>query len=249
VEGLTRQAAGPDGTDKRAEKIASMFDAIAVRYDVLNHLLSAGLDRRWRRQAIDTLELSPDAVFLDLCTGTADLALAALRGRGPRARRAIGVDFAREMLKVGQAKVRRCGLGSSIALVRGDAMQVPIGAQAVDAAGMAFGIRNVERPDVSLREAHRVLRPGGGLAILEFGLPHVSWFRRAYLWYFQRVLPAIGRWGSRHGGAYAYLPASVSLFPAPPAFCEALRQAGFAEVRAVPLSFGIVYLYVGRKPR
>ena len=228
--------------DKTPDRIAGMFDAIAPRYDLLNHLLSAGIDRRWRKRAIATLGLTGRETLIDVCTGTADVALEA-----SGAARVIGVDFAGAMLTLGLRKVHAGGQAKRIALVRGDAMRLPARDQTADAATVAFGIRNVQRPEVACAEMARVLRRGGRLAILEFGVPRIPGVSALYLWYFRRVLPLIGRLISGHTGAYSYLPASVGTFPPPAEFMTLLRQAGFAEVRAVSLTFGIVYLYTGVK--
>jgi demethylmenaquinone methyltransferase/2-methoxy-6-polyprenyl-1,4-benzoquinol methylase len=235
----------PDALDKRASVIAGMFDAIAPRYDLLNHTLSAGLDRRWRKRAIDELALSRGARVLDLCTGTADLAVAAVRGVSGAS--VIGVDFAGAMLRLGLAKVRGLGLERQIRLVRGDATSIPLASSSCDAATIAFGIRNVAEPERALSELSRVLRPRGRLAILEFGEPRIPGIRTCYSWYFRYVLPAVGRLVSKHQSAYSYLPASVGAFPPPAEFAALIAKQGFANVRAIPLSFGIVYLYVAEK--
>ena len=234
--------------DKTPDRIAGMFDAIAPRYDLLNRVLSAGVDRRWRASAIRSLELTGRETLLDVCTGTADVALEARRGGPagpPGAARVLGVDFAGAMLALGARKVRAAGQADRVLLVRGDAMRLPVGDAIVDAATVAFGIRNVQRPEVACAEMARAMRPGGRLAILEFGVPRIPGLRSLYRWYFTRVLPLVGRAVSGHGAAYSYLPASVGTFPPPADFVTTLRRAGFTDVRAVPLSFGIVYLYVG----
>jgi len=224
-----------------------MFDAIAPRYDLLNHLLSAGIDKRWRARAIQSLELTGRETLIDVATGTADVALAARRGGPLGAARVLGVDFAGAMLTLGLEKVRAAGDAGHIALVRGDAMHLPVATASADAVTISFGIRNVQQPEIACREMARVLRPGGRLAILEFGVPRIPGVSGLYLWYFKQVLPRIGRLISGHTGAYSYLPASVGSFPPPAEFMKILRQSGFDEVRAVPLTLGIVYLYVGRK--
>jgi demethylmenaquinone methyltransferase/2-methoxy-6-polyprenyl-1,4-benzoquinol methylase len=231
--------------DKAPDRIAGMFDAIAPRYDLLNHVLSAGIDRRWRVRAIEALELTGRETLLDVCTGTADVALEARRG--VRAARVIGVDFAAAMLSLGLRKVRAAGEAGRIALVRGDAMRLPVPDGFADAATVAFGIRNVQRPEVACAEMARALRRGGRLAILEFGVPRLPGVSTLYLWYFKHLLPLVGRFVSGHGGAYSYLPASVGTFPPSDEFMKILRQAGFDDVQAVPLTFGIVYLYTARK--
>ena len=232
--------------DKSPDRIAGMFDAIAPRYDLLNHLLSAGIDRRWRAAAIRSLQLTGRETLLDVCSGTADVALESRRGRPsgrPGAARVLGVDFSGAMLAIGLQKVRAAGESGHIALVRGDAMRLPAADRSVDAVTIAFGIRNVQRPDVACAEIARVLRPRGRLAILEFGVPPLPGIKPLYLWYFTHVLPRVGRAISGHGAAYSYLPASVGTFAPPSEFIETLRRAGFSEVRADPLTFGIVYLY------
>ena len=223
-----------------------MFDAIAGRYDLLNTVLSGGLDRYWRRRAIRALRFSGRELLLDVCTGTADVAMAAARHqRG--AGHILGVDFAGEMLRHGLEKTRQAKLSGRIHLLRGDAMRLPIQDGTVDGATIAFGIRNVQQPPVACRELLRVLRPGGRLAILEFGLPVLPALRPLYLWYFRHILPRIGRAVSRHAAAYSYLPESVGAFPWGEEFAAILREAGFNTVKSQPLTFGIVYLYTGQK--
>ena len=232
--------------DKSPDRISGMFDAIAPRYDLLNTVLSAGLDRYWRRVAIRSLAFTGRETLLDVCTGTGDVALAAVRvTRG--ARRAIGIDFAGAMLSRARSKAGETGVGDRVQLVRGDAMQLPMPDASVDGVTIAFGIRNVIKPEAACAEFRRVLKPGGRLAILEFGLPVVSAVRPLYLWYFRHVLPHIGRAVSRHDAAYSYLPASVGEFPFGEAFAAKLRGEGFNNVRSRPLSFGIVYLYTAEK--
>ncbi|MGE0704060.1 MAG: ubiquinone/menaquinone biosynthesis methyltransferase, partial [Vicinamibacterales bacterium] len=164
---------------KSPVRIAGMFDAIAGRYDALNHLLSAGLDRRWRRQAIQSLALTGRERVLDLCTGTADLAIAARTARPPAAA-VLGIDFAGAMLDVGRRKLARLG-ERRVTLVRGDATRIPVADRSVDAVTVAFGIRNVEQTEAACAEMHRVLGPGGRLAVLEFAIPTAPVVRQIYL--------------------------------------------------------------------
>ena len=204
---------------------------------------------------IASLKLTGRDTLVDVCTGTADVALEARRGAqgnpgGLPAARVLGVDFAGAMLAVlGLRKVRDAGEAQHIALVRGDAMQIPVADGIADAATVAFGIRNVQKIDVAVRELARVLRPGGRLAILEFSIPRIPGLAALYRWYFSSVLPLIGRAISGHSGAYSYLPASVGAFPPPGEFVTLLRHSGFTDVRAVPLTFGIVYLYAAVRDR
>ena len=219
-----------------------MFDAIAPRYDLLNSVLSAGIDRRWRACAIRSLQLTGRETLLDVCTGTADVAL-----EGRAAARVLGVDFAAAMLARGLRKVQAAGQSGRVALVRGDAMRLPVPDSCVDAVTIAFGIRNVQQPSIACAEMARALRPGGRLAILEFGVPRIPGISTLYLWYFKYLLPLVGKAVSGHNSAYSYLPASVGSFPPPAEFMGVLRAAGFTDVRADPLTLGIVYLYTGRK--
>lgn len=238
-----RGVGGPLPLDRAPDDIAGMFDAIAGRYDLLNRLLSAGRDRVWRRRAVAALALEGGETVLDLCTGTADLALAA---RGGGAGRVVGVDFSAGMLRLGRAKVRGRRAAGAVSLLRGDAERIPLRAAAVDGVTIAFGIRNVRDRAAALAEVRRVLRPGGRLAILEFGEPRPAPVRAAYRLYFHRLLPLVGRFGSRHRSAYTYLPASVGAFPGPAAFRALLAGAGFEDVRVDLLTFGIVCLYRAR---
>ena len=232
--------------DKSPTRIAGMFDAIAPRYDLLNGVLSGGLDRYWRRRAIGSLHFTGAETLLDVCTGTGDVAIAAARAsRG--ARRVLGVDFAGAMLTRALDKTRHRHLEGRVRVVRGDAMSLPVPDDAVDGVTIAFGIRNVAVPEAACAELLRVLRPAGRLAILEFGLPVIPAVRPLYLWYFRNILPRIGRVVSRHDAAYSYLPASVGAFPWGQAFADILRAQGFNNVRARPLTFGIVYLYTASK--
>jgi demethylmenaquinone methyltransferase/2-methoxy-6-polyprenyl-1,4-benzoquinol methylase len=236
----------PSPLARRPAEVRGMFDAIAPRYDLLNRLLSAGIDRWWRRRAIRALALTGRERVLDLCTGTADLALTAARAR-PGAARAVGVDFAGAMLALGADKIRRAGLGHRVDLVRGDATEIPLRDASVDAVTVAFGIRNVERTEAACDEMRRVLVPGGRVAILEFAVPTTPGVRALYLWYFNRVLPRIGRVVSRHSAAYSYLPASVGAFASPDQFVTILERHGFVDVSASRLTFGIVMLYTARR--
>jgi demethylmenaquinone methyltransferase/2-methoxy-6-polyprenyl-1,4-benzoquinol methylase len=231
---------------KSPERIAGMFDAIAGRYDLLNHLLSAGIDRRWRARAVRSLQLTGRERVLDLCTGTGDLAIAAARAQPPAAR-VVGIDFAEAMLRVGEGKLRNERLDDRIAMVRGDATRIPLGDASVDAVTIAFGIRNVEDMGAACVEVHRVLKSGGRLAILEFAVPATPVISTLYVWYLRRVLPLVGRAVSGHNAAYSYLPASIGAFASPDAFVKILRQAGFSAISPIRLTFGSVILYTARR--
>jgi demethylmenaquinone methyltransferase / 2-methoxy-6-polyprenyl-1,4-benzoquinol methylase len=237
-------------TDKTPKKIAGMFDQIAGRYDLLNTVLSGGMDRYWRARAVRSLRLSGRERALDVCTGTADVALALAR-RG-RAASVVGIDFSGEMLRLGREKVTRAASASGagrapIGLTRGDAMRLPLPSNSVDTVTVAFGIRNVQEPAVACREMARVLTTGGRLAILEFSMPQTPVISHVYRWYFRHVLPRIGRLVSHHEEAYTYLPESVGVWATPETFADVLRDSGFSDVRATPMTFGTVYLYTATK--
>jgi demethylmenaquinone methyltransferase/2-methoxy-6-polyprenyl-1,4-benzoquinol methylase len=223
-----------------------MFDRIAPRYDLLNRLLSGGTDVRWRRRAVDLLDLRAPSRVLDLCTGTADLLLEALR-RDPR-HSGVGVDLSHGMLVRGRAKIRGRGDSGRARLTGGDGERLPLRDRAFDGALVAFGIRNVGDPVRAMREVVRVLRPGGRFVVLEFSMPK-GVLGRAYRLYFRCVLPRLGGLVSGDGSAYSYLPESVARFPTPRDFAALMEQAGLREVKWSLLTGGIACLHRGEKPR
>jgi len=234
----------PGAPEKAA--VRSMFDRIAPRYDLLNRVLSGGTDVRWRRRAVDLLELEAPARVLDLCTGTADLLIEAL-SRDPRSS-GLGVDLSHAMLVRGRAKLARGGYDRRAALVGGDGEHLPVRDGIFDGALVAFGIRNVGDPVKAMREVLRVLRPGGRFVVLEFSTPG-GLLGAAYRFYSRRVLPLIGGLVSGDASAYAYLPASVAKFPAPEGFASLMREAGFVDVRWTRLTGGIACLHRAETPR
>jgi demethylmenaquinone methyltransferase/2-methoxy-6-polyprenyl-1,4-benzoquinol methylase len=244
VDGSPATTPTPGSPEKAA--VRSMFDRIAPRYDLLNRLLSGGTDRRWRRRAVDLLDLTPPARVLDLCTGTADLLFEAVR-RDP-GHSGVGLDLSQAMLVRGASKIRRGGLESRARLVGGDGERLPVGDALFDGALVAFGIRNIGDPLAALREVHRVLRPGGRFVVLEFSLPP-GLVGRVYRLYFTQVLPRVGGLVSGDRSAYAYLPASVEGFPSPGAFGTLMERAGYTSVRWQLLTGGIACLHRGEKAR
>ena len=242
---LPQVLVSPTPGSPEKDAVRSMFDRIAPRYDLLNRLLSAGVDRRWRRACVDLLELRAPARVLDLCTGTADLLIEAL-GRDA-AHRGLGLDLSGEMLRRGAAKLKRRGLETRAGLAAGDAERLPVASSSFDGALIAFGIRNVGDVPAALCELRRALRPGGRLVVLEFGTPK-GVAGAVYRLYFERILPRVGALVSRDRSAYAYLPRSVARFPSPEGFCALLERAGFARVSRRPLTLGIAWLYRAEVP-
>lgn len=226
-----------------------MFDRVAGTYDLLNKLLSGGIDRRWRRVLCRHLPPDPEKLrVLDLATGTADQLLAVLERAGPgRIQSALGLDPAEKMLAVGRKKLADGGWDVTAGLRKGDAMAIDAPDGAFDVVTMSFGIRNVPDPQAALREIHRVLAPGGRALILEFSLPSVRVLRWLYLIYFRHILPRVGGWVSGEHDAYRYLNRTVEDFPYGAAFLEWLREAGFRERAMTPLTFGIATIYRGDK--
>ncbi|HEX8693231.1 MAG TPA: class I SAM-dependent methyltransferase [Longimicrobium sp.] len=239
----TRPAALPAPGEKAAA-VRRMFGAIAPRYDLLNHLLSANVDRLWRRRAVDALgwERSPEGLYLDNCAGTLDLAVELARREGFRGR-VVGSDFTFAMLERGTGKVARLPVEPACA----DALLLPFPDAVFDGATVGFGVRNLADLDAGLAEMARVLRPGARLVVLEFTTPAWQPFRALYLFYFLKVLPAVGRLVSKHDSAYTYLPESVRHFPEPPALAAKLEQAGFGGVGWRTLSGGIAALHWGER--
>ena len=234
-----------------------MFAAVARRYDLLNHLLSANFDRRWRRRTAAAAApardrnaaVTPAVTVVDVCSGTGDLAVEILR-RAPRAR-VIACDFCRPMLERARRKFARAGLARRAAVVEADALALPLPDASADAATCAFGLRNLDEPGRCLAEMVRVLRPGGRVAVLEFHRPRGQGaLAGLFSLYFHHVLPRLGGWisGGRHGG-YAYLVASIKDFGPPEHVAGFMREASLDRVRVEPLAGGIASVYTGQKPR
>ena len=217
-----------------------MFDAAARRYDLLNRLLSFGLDRRWRAQTARLMMDKPTARVLDVCTGTGDLAIACARAAQDAT--VVGLDFSEPMLSLARDKLSRRGLSERIRLVRGDALHMPFRNGSFDAASIAFGARNLEDLEQGIREMTRLVRPGGTIAVLELVTPRNPLSR----FYLQRVLPRIGRIVSRmSGSAYDYLAESVLAFLKPEALADLMRQCGLVNVTVHHVRLGIVTICTG----
>ena len=238
------RAAAAGGAEKRAY-VRRIFSEIAPRYDLLNHLLSFNIDRRWRRRAIARLDPTrrPGGVFVDLCAGTLDVSAELSRLAGFRGL-VLGTDFAEPMLRAGANKAPRV----LVAPVAADAVELPVASGTVAGAIVAFGIRNVASLSDALEEVYRVLEPGGRFVILEFSTPRSAIVRGAYHTYFRGVLPAVGRLVSGHRTAYRYLPESVARFPVQEDLARAMRDAGFTDVRWESLTMGVAAIHSGDKP-
>jgi len=233
--------------DKSAARVRRMFAEISRRYDLLNHLLSLGIDRRWRRRTTRLVVPHGEGPVLDVCAGTGDLSLAYWRA-GRKRTKVVGADFCRPMLEIGKRKACRAGAAEGIALVEADTLHLPFPGNTFQIVCVAFGLRNVSDTQGGLREMARVCRPGGHLAVLEFSMP-VAWpLNSLYRAYFHRVLPCVGQVLARNRqGAYNYLPESVGEFPQGEALLEIMRKCGLSDVRQHSFTFGIATLYVGKK--
>jgi len=221
-----------------------MFDRIAGKYDFLNHFLSLGIDRGWRRKAINTLKPVSPKKILDVATGTGDLAIEALRLQPEKV---TGVDISEGMMEIGRKKIAAKGLSSKIDLQYGDSEALPFDAAYFDAITCAYGVRNFEHLELGLKDMYRVLRPGGRIAILEFSKPKNFPVKQLYNFYFRYILPVLGKTVSKDATAYTYLPESVAAFPEGNDFCQILKNCGFTDVHARPLTLGITTLYTAGK--
>jgi demethylmenaquinone methyltransferase/2-methoxy-6-polyprenyl-1,4-benzoquinol methylase len=241
--------AKPAGTADEAtaaQAVRQMFDSIAPRYDLLNHVLSANVDRLWWRRAARRFRAvlaQPDAAILDICCGTGDMTMALVKHRPHGTRPILAADFSRGMLARGAHKFARHGVN----VLEADALHLPLRDSSLDLIVTAFGFRNLANYEAGLREFHRVLKPGGQLGILEFSEPG-GLLGKAYAVYFRRVLPAIGRAICGKNGPYNYLPTSVGSFPPPGELLSLMRATGYAGCAWQPYTFGIAGLYTATRP-
>jgi demethylmenaquinone methyltransferase/2-methoxy-6-polyprenyl-1,4-benzoquinol methylase len=237
--GLTKSGENVSAKD-HARRVREMFARISGRYDLLNHLLSANIDKRWRRVLFEKLRtlIPAEAAILDVACGTGDLTVALFENTGARV---IGLDFCRPMLDLAAQKY------PLLSFVEGDALQLPFGDAAFDAVTIGFGLRNLSSVEAGLSELRRVLRPGGRVAILEFSKPAIPGFRLLVTAYCNHLLPRIGGIISGSRSAYRYLPESVSRFPDQQTLADLMRTAGFDEVEFRNLTGGVVALHIGRR--
>ena len=228
----------------KKEQVAKMFNNISRRYDLLNHLLSFGIDIVWRKKAIKMLKPQNPELILDIATGTADFAIEAL-ALNPQ--KIIGVDISEGMLAVGRKKIAKMELDDKIELQLGDSEKLLFSDNKFDAIIVSFGVRNFENLEKGLEDMYRVLKPGGTTVIVEFSKPGVFPFKQLYNFYFKYVLPSIGKVISKDNSAYSYLPESVQAFPYGDKFLEVLNKIGYKNTVCRPLTFGISSIYLGQK--
>lgn len=233
-----------DQNVSKKEQVARMFNSISGRYDFLNHFLSLGIDKRWRKTAIRILETAHPKLILDVATGTGDFALQALTINPEKI---VGVDISEGMLEVGRKKLSQRGLSHKIELQLADSENLPFPDNNFDAVTVGFGVRNFENLKKGLTEINRVMKPGGLLVILEFSRPSRFPFKQVYNFYFKFILPKIGRLVSRDKSAYTYLPESVEAFPDGDRFTTILQETGFKNTACKSLTFGVSSIYTAQK--
>jgi demethylmenaquinone methyltransferase/2-methoxy-6-polyprenyl-1,4-benzoquinol methylase len=231
--------------DARKKESYKIFDDIAGTYDLLNHSLSMGIDVYWRNKMLKHLPNKESINALDLATGTGDVALTLVKDK--RIKKITGLDLSKGMIDVGIKKVQKRGLEKKIFLMLGDGVNIPTGDAAFDLTTISFGIRNFSDPQKSLHDIHRVLKKEGRLMIMEFSIPKNFIVRNVYFFYFRYLLPFIGNIVSKHKDAYTYLNKSVEDFPYGEQFLGMMRNAGFQDLKMIPLTFGIATLYIGDK--
>lgn len=233
-----------DDKSGKKEQVAKMFDNISHKYDFLNHFLSLGIDKLWRKKAIGMLEKASSQVILDVATGTGDFALQAMSLKPAKI---TGIDISEGMLEVGRKKIAARNLQHIIDLKAGDSENIPFPENNFDAVTVAFGVRNFENLEKGLSEIFRVLKPGGKLIVLEFSRPRKFPMKQLYNFYFKHILPRVGRAVSNDEAAYTYLPESVQAFPDGDDFLRVLDRVGFNNTQCKALTFGISSIYSGTK--
>ncbi len=230
----------------KKEQVREMFDNIAPSYDFLNHFLTVGIDKSWRKKVCKIVRgFSPKSV-LDMASGTADLAIQ-IAETNPQLENVLGVDLSKEMLRIGEGKIAKKNLSERIHFQIGDAENIQVEESSFDVVTCAFGVRNFENIDKGLSEFFRVLKPAGSLVVLELSIPENPLFRFFYNFYFRYILPIWGRLLSKDKAAYSYLPESVVNFPKNAEFLKKLKNAGFSRVKAKSLSFGIATIFIASK--
>jgi len=233
-----------NSTKGKKDQVAEMFDNIAPRYDFLNHFLSFGIDKIWRRKAIRLLMKHSPSIILDVATGTGDFAIESLK---TGAQKVIGVDISEEMLAVGRIKIKALGVDHRIILQSGDSEALEFADNMFDAVTIAFGVRNFENLSKGIDELFRVMKPGAIICVLEFSKPKYFPVKQLYTFYSFYILPFLGRLFSKDKSAYRYLPESVEQFPDGEEFLKVLKQSGFTQTREYRQTFGVATIYTGIK--
>ncbi|MBT8195946.1 MAG: bifunctional demethylmenaquinone methyltransferase/2-methoxy-6-polyprenyl-1,4-benzoquinol methylase UbiE [Bacteroidia bacterium] len=231
-------------SEPKKQQVARMFDSIAPKYDFLNHLLSANIDKLWRSKCIRILKPLQPKTILDVATGTGDFAIAALK-LNPN--KVIGIDISENMLEHGRVKLKKKNYDDKIELLSGDSEQLAFDSNKFDAVTVGFGVRNFENLELGLKEMLRVLKPDGKAVILEFSKPSTFPIKQLYSFYFKNILPTIGKMVSKDNAAYTYLPDSVQNFPQGNEFLDIMKNLGYKKVNAQTLTFGIASIYTGIK--
>lgn len=231
--------------DAKKKQVSNMFNNIAPYYDMLNHLLSLGVDKGWRKKMIKILNDQSHDLIVDVATGTADVAIA--MAKTLKVDKIVGIDIAQQMLDIGSRKIEKAQLSKKISLEWGDSENLRFENNTVSAVTVAFGVRNFENVNAGLSEMYRILQPGGKVVILEFSKPGVFPLKQLYHFYFKRILPVVGRITSKDKKAYSYLYESVQAFPDGTDFTLLLDQTGFTKTTWKPLTFGICSIYTGIK--
>ncbi|WP_123043652.1 demethylmenaquinone methyltransferase [Cohnella candidum] len=233
------------GTEAESKQhVHAVFESIAPKYDMMNDILSFRRHKAWRKFTMRKMDVKPGQTSLDLCCGTADWTIALAEASGADT---VGLDFSRNMLDVGQAKVDKLGLSGRIKLVEGNAMSLPFPDNSFDFVTIGFGLRNVPDLDQVLREMKRVAKPGGKVVCLELSKPDWQPFKGLYYFYFEKLLPLLGKWLVKKYDQYRWLPESLAIFPDLQQLAERFRGAGLRNVRAYPLTGGIAALHIGTK--
>lgn len=229
----------------KREQIAEMFDNISPKYDLLNRLLSVGIDVWWRKKAISMLRSAKPRLILDIATGTGDLAVEAVKQLKPE--KVIGVDISEGMLAMGREKMQKLGLDDVIELKTGDSENLLFENNTFDAVIVSFGVRNFENLEKGLTDMYRVTKEGGTCLIIEFSKPKALIIKQLYWFYNSTIIPLIGKIISKDNAAYSYLPESVKAFPEGEDFLRVFERAGYSDTKRVPLTFGICTVYIGKK--
>jgi demethylmenaquinone methyltransferase/2-methoxy-6-polyprenyl-1,4-benzoquinol methylase len=230
---------------EKREQVELMFNNISPKYDLLNRVLSLGIDTIWRKQALNLLKKDKPEYILDVATGTADLAIEAATRLKPTS--IVGIDIAENMLQIGREKITKKKLDKMITLQKGDSEKINFSDNTFDAVIVSFGVRNFQHLELGLSEIHRVLKPGGSIMVLEFSKPQKAPFKQVYQFYFKNILPIVGKMVSKDSAAYTYLPDSVNAFPDGKSFCAILEKIGFSIQHYKPFTFGVCTSYVGKK--